>query len=81
MAFDQHCKFLLTQYGASPSGKHDWTLVHWAWDKAKPIAATKIGQSAINEVSFNPIDSSTVFCCGDAVFKFLKVKIYYYYFF
>ncbi len=74
LAFDQYSRFLLTQYGTSPSGKHDWTLVYWAWDKGRAMAATKVGTSPINSVSFNPIDSSTVFVVGEGVFKFLKVQ-------
>lgn len=42
MAFDTQGKFLLTQMGPSPSGKHDYTLIAWSWEKAKPIAATKV---------------------------------------
>ena len=47
LAFDQHARYLLTQYGVSPTGKHDWTLVYWAWEKSRPIAATKLGANSV----------------------------------
>eukprot|EP00391_Amoebophrya_sp_Ameob2_P005860 CAMPEP_0178992180 /NCGR_PEP_ID=MMETSP0795-20121207/5960_1 /TAXON_ID=88552 /ORGANISM="Amoebophrya sp., Strain Ameob2" /LENGTH=1181 /DNA_ID=CAMNT_0020684011 /DNA_START=596 /DNA_END=4141 /DNA_ORIENTATION=+ len=75
MAFDTQGKFLLTQMGPSPSGKHDYTLIAWSWEKAKPIAATKVGATgAVHEVSFNPIDSTTCFCIGENLFKFFKIQ-------
>lgn len=76
LAFDATNKHLLTQYGQSPSGKHDWTLIDWAWDrgKATPIAITKVGPHVVNQVSFNPLDSLTVLCIGESTFKFYKVQ-------
>jgi len=77
VAFSSDNKFLLTQTGTSESGKHDWTLIYWMWDKARPMAFVKVSnpQSApIHECSFNPTDSSIVCVIGDHVFKFLQLK-------
>lgn len=77
VAFSSDNKFLLTQTGPSPSGKHDWTLIYWMWDKARPMASLKVSNSQnspIRECSFNPTDSSVVCVIGDGIFKFLQVK-------
>jgi WD40 repeat protein len=77
VAFSSDNKFLLTQCGSSPSGKHSWTLVYWMWDKARPMAALKVSNAQdapIRECSFNPSDSGIVCVLGDGVFKFLHLK-------
>ncbi|CAE8610875.1 unnamed protein product [Polarella glacialis] len=77
VAFSSDNKFLLTQTGASPSGKHDWTLIYWMWDKARPMASIKVSNqqnSPIRECSFNPTDSSIVCVIGDGIFKFMQLK-------
>ena len=49
LAFSPDSKYLVTQSGAP-----DWTLVYWAWEKAKVMAMTKSsnqqGTAAINQV-------------------------------
>lgn len=61
MAFSADNKYLLTQTGASKSGKHDWTLIYWQWDKARPLATMTVSNeksASIYECSFNPTDST-----------------------
>merc|ERR1719313_1960678 len=75
IAFSAENKFLLTQGGLSPSGKHDWTLVYWNWEKGKVMASQKVSTpqgNAVNEVSFNPTDSDMVCVVGDSILKFLR---------
>ena len=36
------CKHMLTLYGRGSSGMHDWTLVHWVWDKGRPTAVARV---------------------------------------
>lgn len=77
IAFSADNKYLLTQTGPSTSGKHDWTLIYWMWDKARPMDSMKVSNSqgaAIREVSFNPSDSSVVCVIGDGIFKFIQMK-------
>ncbi|CAD7922808.1 unnamed protein product [Amoebophrya sp. A25] len=73
MAFDANSKFLLTQLGLSPSARHDYTLVSWQWEKAKAVAACKVG-APVCEISFNPVDSTTCLAIGENVFKFFKIQ-------
>ncbi len=47
LAFSSENQFLLTQGGTSPSGKDDWTLVYWAWDKGRAMAGAKISKHGI----------------------------------
>mmetsp|Transcript_13687 Transcript_13687/g.36226 ORF Transcript_13687/g.36226 Transcript_13687/m.36226 type:complete len:1228 (-) Transcript_13687:39-3722(-) len=77
VAFSYDSKYLLTQTGPSPSGKHDWTLIYWMWDKARPMASIKVSNaqhSPIRECSFSPTDSSIACVIGDGIFKFLQMK-------
>jgi len=78
IAFSAENKFLLTQGGLSPSGKNDWTLCYWNWEKGKVMASQNVSNAkdgrgnAINEVSFNPTDSDMVCVVGDSILKFLR---------
>ena len=45
VAFSADNKYLLTQMGPSMSGKHDWTLVYWLWDKSRAMGAVKVCES------------------------------------
>eukprot|EP00933_Yihiella_yeosuensis_P068974 TRINITY_DN7503_c8_g1_i1.p1 TRINITY_DN7503_c8_g1~~TRINITY_DN7503_c8_g1_i1.p1 ORF type:complete len:1191 (-),score=308.81 TRINITY_DN7503_c8_g1_i1:162-3734(-) len=77
IAFSADNKYLLTQTGQSPSGKSDWTLIYWVWDKARPVDSIKVSNpqnSPIREVSFNPTDSSVVCVIGDGIFRFMQLK-------
>eukprot|EP00929_Paragymnodinium_shiwhaense_P023266 TRINITY_DN1460_c0_g2_i1.p1 TRINITY_DN1460_c0_g2~~TRINITY_DN1460_c0_g2_i1.p1 ORF type:complete len:1226 (+),score=432.73 TRINITY_DN1460_c0_g2_i1:97-3774(+) len=77
VAFSADNKFLLTQTGPSPSGKHDWTLMYWMWDKARLVASLKVSNAQnapVRECSFNPMDSSIVTVVGDGIFKFFQLK-------
>lgn len=79
IAFSSDSKYLLTQTGASASksGKHDWTLTYWMWDKQRAMASARVSNAAgapIREVSFNPTDSTVVCVIGDGIFKFLQQK-------
>jgi len=77
VAFSADNKYLLTQTGTSKSGKHDWTLIYWQWDKARPFATMTVSNaqsSPIRECSFNPTDSTLVCVIGDGIFKILQVK-------
>eukprot|EP00746_Dinoflagellata_sp_MGD_P071928 gnl/MRDRNA2_/MRDRNA2_29238_c0_seq1.p1 gnl/MRDRNA2_/MRDRNA2_29238_c0~~gnl/MRDRNA2_/MRDRNA2_29238_c0_seq1.p1 ORF type:complete len:1218 (-),score=322.40 gnl/MRDRNA2_/MRDRNA2_29238_c0_seq1:252-3905(-) len=72
VAFSAENKFLITQ-----GGPPDWTLVYWAWDKGRPLAATKASNSqgsVIHECSFNPQDSTLVCVIGDGIFKFFRLQ-------
>ncbi|XP_058249353.1 cilia- and flagella-associated protein 57-like [Hemibagrus wyckioides] len=65
MAFSSDSKYLLGQ-----SGGPDWTLFYWDWEKNKVIARediTRIG--FVNQVSFNPKDSTQVCVNGKGVIK------------
>ena len=67
VAFSSDSKYLLTQTGKSPSEKHDWTLIYWAWDKSRYMASIKVSNpqnALIRECSFNPTDSSIVCAAG-----------------
>mmetsp|Transcript_2588 Transcript_2588/g.4777 ORF Transcript_2588/g.4777 Transcript_2588/m.4777 type:complete len:1201 (+) Transcript_2588:52-3654(+) len=77
VAFSADNKYLLTQTGRSPSEKHDWTLIYWAWDKARYMASIKVSNAynaPIRECSFNPTDSTIVCVIGDGIFKFMQLK-------
>jgi WD40 repeat protein len=77
IAFSSENKFLITQGGLSPSGKHDWTLVYWSWEKARVMASQKVSnpsENSIHEVSINPTDSEMVCVVGDSVLKFLRLQ-------
>lgn len=77
VAFSSDSKYLLTQTGKSPSEKHDWTLIYWAWDKSRYMASIKVSNpqnALIRECSFNPTDSSIVCVIGDGIFKFMQLK-------
>jgi len=77
VAFSSDNKFLLTQTGVSPTGKHDWTLLYWLWDKARPMASIRVSNAQnapIRECSFNPTDSSIVCVIGDGIMKFFQLK-------
>jgi len=77
VAFSADNKYLLAQMGLSPSGKHDWTLVYWLWDKARPMGAVKASNAQnapIRECSFHPSDSSIVVVIGDGIFKIFQLK-------
>jgi len=77
VAFSSENKYLITQGGTTQSGKHDWTLIYWAWDKARPMAAQKVSNAqnaAIRDCSFNPTDSLTVAVIGEGIFRFFRLQ-------
>eukprot|EP00397_Hematodinium_sp_SG-2012_P003973 GEMP01003983.1.p1 GENE.GEMP01003983.1~~GEMP01003983.1.p1 ORF type:complete len:1382 (+),score=370.47 GEMP01003983.1:167-4312(+) len=77
MAFSSENKFLITQSGMAHKGDSHWTLVYWAWDKARPMASMKVSNAQnapIYEVSFNPTDSSVICVTGEHIFKFLRLQ-------
>jgi WD40 repeat protein len=77
VAFSTDHKYLITQTGTSPSGKHDWTLMYWTWDKTRLIDSIQVSNSSnapIRECSFNPVDSGLVTVIGDGILKYIQCK-------
>lgn len=71
VAFSPDSKFLMAQGGAP-----DWTLVIWAWEKAKFLAATKtatVANSVLYQCSFAPNDNNLICVTGNQVFKLLRL--------
>jgi len=72
VAFSSENKFLITQ-----GGPPDWTLVYWAWDKARnhyTVRTSSSPSATINECSFNPQDSYLICVVGNGVFKFFRLQ-------
>ncbi|EDV23338.1 uncharacterized protein TRIADDRAFT_27693 [Trichoplax adhaerens] len=70
MAFSPDSKYLVTQ-----SGKPDWTLTYWTWEKSKPLACVKTTNqhnATIYQVTFNPQDNSQVCVTGSGIFKLFR---------
>eukprot|EP00747_Dinoflagellata_sp_TGD_P106608 gnl/TRDRNA2_/TRDRNA2_169896_c2_seq1.p1 gnl/TRDRNA2_/TRDRNA2_169896_c2~~gnl/TRDRNA2_/TRDRNA2_169896_c2_seq1.p1 ORF type:complete len:1270 (+),score=343.39 gnl/TRDRNA2_/TRDRNA2_169896_c2_seq1:135-3944(+) len=77
LAFSSDSKMLLTLAGRSPSGQHDWTLVYWQWDKARPLASVKVSNqqsSPMRQCSFSPSDPSMCAVIGEGILRFLQLK-------
>mmetsp|Transcript_155 Transcript_155/g.483 ORF Transcript_155/g.483 Transcript_155/m.483 type:complete len:1201 (-) Transcript_155:691-4293(-) len=71
LAFSPDSKFLMAQGGAP-----DWTLVIWAWEKAKFISAAKTAtapNAAMYQCSFSTTDNNLICVTGNGVFKLLKL--------
>lgn len=71
-AFSADNKYVVTQ-----GGPPEWMLVLWAWDKGRVNASVRVSSvtgSVINEISFNPQDSSQVCVVGDGIFKFFRLQ-------
>lgn len=73
MAFSNDSKNLITQ-----SGSPDWTLVYWAWEKAKAMASVKVTQNvhiptaSVTQVSFNPQDNTQLCVVGNNIYKMYR---------
>jgi WD40 repeat protein len=71
IAFSGDNKFCLTM-GGSP----EWTLVSWAWEKAKVVASAKVSNAngaAINQADYCPADPNVVCVSGNGILKFFKI--------
>lgn len=53
---------------ATLGGDPDYYLVLWQWDRQKVLAAIRVGNQRVHEVSFNPCDMTLLVCLGE---KFL----------
>ncbi|EDO36068.1 predicted protein [Nematostella vectensis] len=70
LAFSPDSKYLVSQ-----SGRPDWTLLYWTWEKAKVMAFTKSSNqqdSAVYQVSFNPQDNTQLCVVGNGIFKLFR---------
>lgn len=72
VAFSPDNRMLLTQGGAP-----DWTLVLWAWERPKLLASIKVSNAQgapIYNVSFNPVDQTSIAVCGNGIFRFYRIQ-------
>ncbi|CAH8529883.1 unnamed protein product [Dicrocoelium dendriticum] len=68
IAFSPDSKYLAAQ-GSQP----DWTLVYWAWEKAKQLAALRTSMgNQIRQISFNPRDSTQLCVIGMDIFRLYR---------
>lgn len=71
LAFSPDSKYLVAQ-----SGKPDYTLLYWTWEKSKVMAVQKTSNPNTNapvyQVSFNPQDNTQLCVVGNGIFKHFR---------
>ncbi|KAK3612310.1 hypothetical protein CHS0354_011028 [Potamilus streckersoni] len=71
LAFSPDSKYLVAQ-----SGKPDYTLLYWTWEKSKVMAVTKTsnpqGTQPVYQVTFNPQDNTQLCVTGHGIFKHFR---------
>ncbi|PAA67586.1 hypothetical protein BOX15_Mlig006712g2, partial [Macrostomum lignano] len=67
-----------SKYLAGQSGKPDYHLVYWSWEKNKQLAIVKslnvqvTPHASVNQIAFNPQDSTQVSVVGNGTFKLYR---------